>query len=111
MAPARQCDRKGFCFGSTGLHVHGFVALELLDGEVVWRCAVESHHHHHHHQLTAMFFFSYLCRANLLESKIPFGEEKVLEGVGQLRPHGAEPAGGGVLPGHGQPDGQHLQQG
>lgn len=58
-----------------------------------------------------LFFFSYLCRANLLEPKIPFGEEKVLEGVGQLRPHSAEPAGGGVLPGHGQPDGQHLQQG
>lgn len=78
--------------------------MERLSGGVLWRTTTTI-------SSLSFVFFSYLCRANLLESKIPFGEEKVLEGVGQLRPHGTEPARGRVLPGHGQPDGQHLQQG
>lgn len=100
MITAARQNSKGFCCRFTGLHIYGFIALELLDGEIVWRCAVENDQNHH---VTAVVCFSFfhLCRTNRLEIKIPFSEEKILKGIGQLWPHGAEPAGGGVLPGHG----------
>lgn len=41
---------------------------------------------------------------------LPFGEKKVFKGVGQLRPHGVELPGRGMLARNRQPDGQHLEQ-
>lgn len=78
--------------------------MERLSGGVLRRRTIRS--------LKGLAFpFPFQCTTGLSEPNVPFGEEEVLEGVGELRPHGAKPAGGGVLPGHGQPDGQNLQQG
>lgn len=97
MITAARQNSKGICCGSTGLHIYGFIVLELLDGEIVWRCAVESTVI----LVISLFCFFYLCRTNPLKFNIPFSKKKILEGIGQLWPHGGEPAGRGVLPGHG----------
>lgn len=89
------------------LHIYSFVPLELLYGQIIWRCAVGYERKGIKLCLRLIYHdIMILFKRNWT----PFGKQEVLKCVRQLRPHRVEFAWGCLLPGNRESNGKHFEQ-